>query len=93
MDTFRVRQKYMRLSVVGVSRYTRWHLKHQKTGFSMQHFYALILLLAVSTLGLVGCGNKGPLYLPPEPVQEVTAETDEPSEAIAPEESENTESE
>ncbi len=55
----------------------------------MQHFYALMLLLAVSTISLVGCGNKGPLYLPPEPVQETTSE---PSEASAPEESETTES-
>ncbi len=68
----------MRLSVIGVSRYTRWHLMNPNTGFFMQHFYALMLLLAVSTIGLVGCGNKGPLYLPPEPVQEITSE---PSEA------------
>ncbi|MDO7653482.1 MAG: lipoprotein [Porticoccus sp.] len=52
---------------------------------AMQRFTALILLLAASTLGLIGCGNKGPLYLPPEVVQEVTstssnsAESDEPS--------------
>jgi len=50
-----------------------------------QRFIALMLLLAASTLGLIGCGNKGPLYLPPEVVQEVTstssnsAESEEPS--------------
>lgn len=57
---------------------------------AMQRFTALILLLAASTLGLIGCGNKGPLYLPPEVVQEVTstasnsAESEEPSQAAEP---------
>jgi predicted small lipoprotein YifL len=41
--------------------------------FFMQRFLALMLLLAVSTIGLAGCGNKGPLYLPPPPVQEISA--------------------
>lgn len=48
---------------------------------AMQRFTALILLLAASTLGLIGCGNKGPLYLPPETVQEVTSSSSNSSEA------------
>lgn len=39
----------------------------------MQRIFALVLLAALSTIGLSGCGNKGPLYLPPEPVEEVPA--------------------
>lgn len=52
----------------------------------------LMLLLAASTIGLAGCGNKGPLYLPPPPVQEISApaavaeETAEPEEIEAAEE-------
>lgn len=33
MGTFKVGVEYRRLSVVGVSRYTRWYLKNQNTGF------------------------------------------------------------
>jgi len=39
----------------------------------MQRFFALILLSAVF-IGLSACGNKSPLYLPPEPVQQTPAE-------------------
>ena len=59
-----------------------------------QRFLALMLLLAVSTFGLIGCGNKGPLYLPPDVVQEVTstssnsAESEDPSQTL---ESQNSE--
>ncbi|WP_438951250.1 LPS translocon maturation chaperone LptM [Porticoccus sp.] len=42
----------------------------------MQRFFALILLSA-SFIGLSACGNKGPLYLPPEPVQQTPVEQDE----------------
>ena len=50
---------------------------------AMQRFTALILLLAASTLGLIGCGNKGPLYLPPEVVQEVTSTSSNSAESEA----------
>ncbi|MEH6468548.1 MAG: lipoprotein [Porticoccus sp.] len=49
----------------------------------MQRFLALVLLLAASTIGLAGCGNKGPLYLPPPPVQEISAPTEVPEETAA----------
>ncbi|MEH6616643.1 MAG: lipoprotein [Porticoccus sp.] len=54
----------------------------------MQRFLALVLLLAASTIGLAGCGNKGPLYLPPPPVQEISAPAAVPEEVSekAPEE-------
>ena len=50
----------------------------------MQRFLAirrlltLALLLTASTIGLAGCGNKGPLFLPPEPVQEISSPAQEP---------------
>lgn len=53
----------------------------------MQRFLALMLLLAASTIGLAGCGNKGPLYLPPPPVQEISSPAEAPEET---EESEDT---
>ena len=64
----------------------------------MQYFGALrlcawLLLLAVSTAGLTGCGNKGPLYLPPEPVQETTSESGEMVEPTEAKEPDTTESE
>ncbi|WP_461480736.1 LPS translocon maturation chaperone LptM [Porticoccus sp.] len=45
----------------------------------MQRIFALVLLAALSTIGLSGCGNKGPLYLPPEPVEEVPAAQEAPA--------------
>ncbi len=69
------------MSVTGYSRYTRLLIKIQKTGFSMQRVFALVLLAALSTIGLSGCGNKGPLYLPPEPVEEVPAVPEAPADA------------
>jgi predicted small lipoprotein YifL len=64
----------------------------------MQCFCALrlrawLLLVAVSIVGLSGCGNKGPLYLPPEPVQEITSESGDAVEPTSAAESETTESE
>lgn len=41
--------------------------------FAMQRFFALTLVLIATSFGLAGCGNKGPLYLPPEAVQEVSS--------------------
>ena len=46
-----------------------------------------MLLLAASTIGLAGCGNKGPLYLPPPPVQEISAPAEVPEEAVESEDS------
>ena len=45
----------------------------------MQRLFALVLLAALSMIGLSGCGNKGPLYLPPEPVEEVPADAGAPA--------------
>jgi predicted small lipoprotein YifL len=39
----------------------------------------LLLLLTLSSSILTGCGNKGPLYLPPEPVQEISPAADDES--------------
>jgi len=55
--------------------------------FAMQRFFALTLVLIAASFGLAGCGNKGPLYLPPEALQEVSSEQKESSE---PEETEAT---
>lgn len=65
----------------------------------MQRVFALsILLITAFTVGLTGCGNKGPLYLPPEPVQqttpvqqETTEAEDESSEATEPDDDEEPE--
>ena len=40
-----------------------------------RRFFVLTLALTAISFGLVGCGNKGPLYLPPEVVQEVSSPT------------------
>ena len=59
----------------------------------MQHFFAfclgkgrlgILLLIAVFCSVLTGCGNKGPLYLPPEPVQEVSSTSDTANESEEP---------
>lgn len=42
----------------------------------MQRFFALMLLSA-AFLALSACGNKGPLYLPPEPVQQTPVEEEQ----------------
>jgi predicted small lipoprotein YifL len=47
----------------------------------MQRFLALMLLLAASTISLTGCGNKAPLFLPPPPVQEISAPAEVSEEA------------
>ncbi|TNF02676.1 MAG: hypothetical protein EP323_08335 [Gammaproteobacteria bacterium] len=47
----------------------------------MQRIFALVLLAALSLIGLTGCGNKGPLFLPPEPVEEVPAEVETPADS------------
>ena len=40
-----------------------------------RRFFVLTLALTAISFGLIGCGNKGPLYLPPEVVQEVSSPT------------------
>jgi predicted small lipoprotein YifL len=42
----------------------------------MQRYFVLSLLATLaSTLFLTGCGNKGPLYLPPTPIQVVISDS------------------
>lgn len=36
----------------------------------MQRTFAVLLLMTSSLLVLNGCGNKGPLYLPADPVEQ-----------------------
>jgi predicted small lipoprotein YifL len=47
----------------------------------MQRFLTLMLLLAASAISLTGCGNKGPLYLPQAPVQQISTPAEVPEEA------------
>lgn len=47
----------------------------------MRRFLTLMLLLAASTISLTGCGNKGPLYLPPPPVQQISTPAEVSEEA------------
>lgn len=47
----------------------------------MQRFLVLMLLLAASTISLTGCGNKGPLYLPQAPVQQISTPAEVSEEA------------
>ncbi|MFT7300752.1 MAG: putative small lipoprotein YifL [Porticoccus sp.] len=56
-----------------------------------RRFLTLVLLLVASTIGLAGCGNKGPLFLPPEPVQQITSPTAVSEETEKQEESKRTE--
>tara|TARA_B110000503_G_C7020912_1_gene359736 strand:- start:211 stop:444 length:234 start_codon:yes stop_codon:yes gene_type:complete len=56
-----------------------------------RRFLTLVLLLAASTIGLAGCGNKGPLFLPPEPVQQITSPAEAAEETEEQEESKGTE--
>ncbi|HEB29134.1 hypothetical protein LCGC14_2460140 [marine sediment metagenome] len=48
---------------------------------AMRRFLTLMLLLAASTISLTGCGNKGPLYLPPPPVQQISTPAEVSEEA------------
>ena len=38
-------------------------------GLLMQRYLILLLVIPLSAINLSGCGNKGPLYLPAEPIQ------------------------
>lgn len=57
-----------------------------------RRFFVLTLALTAISFGLIGCGNKGPLYLPPEVVQEVSSPTALDTEATS-EDNESSESE
>lgn len=50
---------------------------------AMQRFFVLTLALITTSFGLISCGNKGPLYLPPEVVQEVSSPTVSNAEATS----------
>ena len=51
-------------------------------------FSAFTLFIACSALSLSGCGNKGPLYIPPPPVKQesLPAEQDTPQPVVPGEE-------
>ncbi|MFT7267338.1 MAG: putative small lipoprotein YifL [Porticoccus sp.] len=57
----------------------------------MQRYFVSILLTLVATMCLTGCGNKGPLYLPPEPIQILISNSGDPAEKTEAKESEATE--
>jgi len=67
----------MRLSEVGISRYTRKQLNKKSIGLFMQRYFLLLLFILFSTISLTGCGNKGPLYLPAEPIQVIISDSEE----------------
>ena len=46
----------------------------------MQRYFVSILLILVVTMCLTGCGNKGSLYLPPEPIQVIISNSGDPAE-------------
>ncbi len=46
----------------------------------MQRYFVSILLTLVATMCLTGCGIKGPLYLPSEPIQVLISTSDDPAE-------------
>ena len=57
----------------------------------MHRYFVSILLTLVATVCLTGCGNKGPLYLPPEPIQVIISNSGDPTEKTEAEGSETTE--
>ena len=46
----------------------------------MQRYFVSILLTLVATMCLTGCGIKGPLYLPSEPIQVIISNSEDPAE-------------
>lgn len=43
----------------------------------MQRYFLLLLFIFFSTASLSGCGNKGLLYLPAEPIQVIISDSEE----------------
>jgi len=43
----------------------------------MQRYFLLLLFIFFSTTSLSGCGNKGLLYLPAEPIQVIISDSEE----------------
>ena len=50
----------------------------------MQRYFVSILLTLVATMCLTGCGIKGPLYLPSEPIQVIISNSEDPAERQGP---------
>lgn len=46
----------------------------------MHRYFVSILLTLVATMCLTGCGIKGPLYLPSEPIQVIISNSEDPAE-------------
>jgi predicted small lipoprotein YifL len=59
-------------------------------GLFMQRYLILLLVISVSALNLSGCGNKGPLYLPAEPIQVEISSSEEIENNKQPESSDDT---
>ena len=57
----------------------------------MQRYFVSILLTLVATMCLTGCGTKGPLYLPSEPIQVIISNSEDPAEKARTKELEDTE--
>jgi predicted small lipoprotein YifL len=57
----------------------------------MQRYLILLLVISLSTLNSSGCGTKGPLYLPSEPIQVEISNSEEIENNKQPESSDNTE--
>ena len=65
------------------------HDGSKKTMARLTHYTLSALVL---TLALAGCGNKGPLYLPPAPVEQIVSETPTSTAASTNDDSDNTSS-
>ena len=59
-------------------------------GLFMQRYLILLLVISLSALNLSGCGTKGPLYLPAEPIQVEISSSEEIENNKQPESSDDT---